>query len=121
IDVPWPVFSFTAFAIVAYLGHRQISLSAKVLGVALLLEAAILLVLAAPVLWKGGAEGFDLDSFAPTAIFAGGGTGAMFAIVFGAFIGFESTAIYSEEARDPKRTRSGERRVGKEGRSGWLR
>ncbi len=104
IDVPWPVFSFTAFAIVAYLGHRQISLSAKVLGVALLLEAAILLVLAAPVLWKGGAEGFDLDSFAPTAIFAGGGTGAMFAIVFGAFIGFESTAIYSEEARDPKRT-----------------
>src|SRR5690606_26834243 len=74
IDVPWPVFSFTAFAIVAYLGHRQISLSAKVLGVALLLEAAILLVLAAPVLWKGGAEGFDLDSFAPTAIFAGGGT-----------------------------------------------
>ena len=34
----------------------------------------------------------------------GGGTGAMFAIVFGAFIGFESTAIYSEEARDPERT-----------------
>ena len=28
----------------------------------------------------------------------------MFAIVFGAFIGFESTAIYAEEARDPEKT-----------------
>jgi amino acid transporter len=28
----------------------------------------------------------------------------MFAIVFGAFIGFESTAIYAEETRDPVRT-----------------
>jgi amino acid transporter len=104
VDVPWPVFSFTALAIVVYLGHRQISLSAKVLGIALLSEAAILLVLAAPVLWQGGADGLDLHSFSPSAIFAGGSTGAMFAIVFGAFIGFESTAIYSEEARDPERT-----------------
>ncbi|NKZ02358.1 APC family permease [Actinomadura latina] len=104
IDVPWPVFSFAALAIVVYLGHRQISLSAKVLGVALLSEAVILLVLAAPVLWQGGADGLDVSSFSPSAIFAGGGTGAMFAIVFGAFIGFESTAIYSEEARDPERT-----------------
>ncbi|MFC4055716.1 APC family permease [Actinomadura syzygii] len=104
VDVPWPVFSLTALAIVVYLGHRQISLSAKVLGVALLSEAVVLLVLAAPVLWQGGAEGLDLDSFSPSSVFAGGSTGAMFAIVFGAFIGFESTAIYSEEARDPKRT-----------------
>ena len=104
LDVPWPVWSFGALAIVAYLGHRQISLSAKVLGVALLTEAAVLLVLAAPVLWQGGAEGFDLSSFTPDSVFAGGSTGAMFAIVFGAFIGFESTAIYAEEARDPERT-----------------
>lgn len=104
IDLPWPVWSFAALAIVAYLGHRQISLSAKVLGIALLSEAAILLVLAAPVLVQGGAEGLDLGSFSPSSVFAGGGTGAMFAIVFGAFIGFESTAIYSEEARDPERT-----------------
>ena len=104
IDLPWWVYSFIALAIVAFLGHRQISLSAKVLGVALLTEAGILLILAVPVLLQGGAEGFDLAPFEPSAVFAGGGTGAMFAIVFGAFIGFESTAIYSEEARDPERT-----------------
>ena len=104
VDIPWPVFSLTALALVAILGHRQISLSAKVLGIALLTEAAVLLVLAVPVLIQGGPEGYDFSSFQPSAIFAGGGTGAMFAIVFGAFIGFESTAIYSEETRDPART-----------------
>lgn len=104
VDLPWPVYSLTALAIVAVLGHRRVSLSAKVLGAALLCEVAILLVLAVPVLLQGGAEGFSFGAFAPSAVFAGGGTGAMFAIVFGAFIGFESTAIYAEETRDPART-----------------
>jgi amino acid transporter len=104
VDVPWPVFALSAIGIVAVLGHRRISLSAKVLGVALLAEVAILLVLAVPVLVDGGPEGLDLGSFEPSAIFAGGGTGAMFAVVFGAFIGFESTAIYAEETREPART-----------------
>lgn len=104
IEVPWLVFSVVAIAIVAFLGYRQISLSAKVLGIALLTEAGVLLMLAVPVLLDGGAEGYDLSGFTPTTIFAGAGAGAMFAIAFGAFIGFESTAIYSEEAKDPKKT-----------------
>lgn len=104
LDVPWAVVALAALAIVAILGYRQISLSAKVLGIALLAEAGILLVLAVPVLIQGGAEGFDFAGFSPAAVFSVPGAGAMFAIAFGAFIGFESTAIYSEEARDPVRT-----------------
>ncbi len=104
LEVPWLVCSLMALLLVAALGHRQISLSAKVLGLALLTEAGILLVLAVPVLAQGGAEGLDLSGFEPNSIFPGTGAGAMFAIVFGAFIGFESTAIYSEEAKDPART-----------------
>jgi amino acid transporter len=104
VDIPWWVFAFTALLIVGVLGHRRISLSAKVLGVALFAETAILLVLAVPVLIQGGDSGFDVSSFKPSNVFAGGGTGAMFAIVFGAFIGFESTAVYAEETKDPART-----------------
>jgi len=104
LDVPWWILSLVAIAIVGYLGHRQISLSAKVLGAALLTETGVLLMLAIPVLIQGGAEGYDFTGFQPSSIFAGAGAGAMFAIVFGAFIGFESTAIYSEEARDPAKT-----------------
>jgi amino acid transporter len=104
VDIPWWVWALAALAIVAFLGHRQISVSAKVLGVALLTEAGVLLILGICVLFRGGPEGFDFSSFTPSAIFAGGGTGAMFAIVFGAFIGFESTAIYAEESRQPEKT-----------------
>jgi amino acid transporter len=104
IDVPWWTLSLLAIAIVWFLGHRQISLSAKVLGAALLTETVVLLVLAVPVLIQGGPEGYDFSGFQPNSIFAGAGAGAMFAITFGAFIGFESTTIYSEEARDPAKT-----------------
>ncbi|MGB3485180.1 MAG: APC family permease [Mycobacterium sp.] len=104
IGIAWWVWAFVALVVVGLLGHRQISLSARVLGVALIAEAAILLVLAVPVLLDGGPEGFDFSSFTPAAVFAGGGAGAMFAIVFGAFLGFESTAIYAEESREPAKT-----------------
>ncbi len=104
LSIPWWVFSLATWAIVFFLGHRQISISAKVLGIALISEAGVLLILALAVLITGGPDGLDLLSFKPSSIFAGGGTGAMFAIVFGAFLGFESTAIYTEEARDPRRT-----------------
>jgi len=103
LDIPWQVTSMLALATIAYLGHRRISLSAKVLGVVLLTEAVILLILAVPVLLQGGEQGFDLESFRPSTIFSGQ-AGAMFAICFGCFIGFESSAIYAEETRDPEKT-----------------
>lgn len=103
IEIDWFWLALAALLLVSYLGYRQITLSAKVLGVALFAEVTILLILAVPVLLTGGAAGFDFQAFSFSNIFAGGSTGAMFAIVFGAFIGFESTAIYAEETRNPAR------------------
>jgi len=99
----WEIWAFLSIALIGWLGYRRVTLSAKVLGVALGLEVAILLVLAIPVLLTGGAAGFAFESFAPQNIFASG-VGAVFALSFAAFIGFEATAIYAEEARDPGRT-----------------
>jgi amino acid transporter len=105
LTLPWPVCSAIALAVVAFLGHRRISFSARVLGVALLAEVAVLMALALPVLLTGGGpDGLTLDSFDPSLLLAGGGAGAMFTIAFGAFAGFESTAVYAEEAREPQRT-----------------
>lgn len=39
-DIPWPVYALATIAVVAVLGYRHIELSAKVLGVALVLESA---------------------------------------------------------------------------------
>src|SRR2546423_419391 len=69
----------------------------------LVLEMSVLAVLAVTILVKGGPEGYSWTSFAPSTFFHGApGIAIMFAVA--SFIGFEATAIYSEEARDPKRT-----------------
>ncbi|WP_231556330.1 APC family permease [Cryobacterium sp. MLB-32] len=79
---------------------------AKVLGLLMLLELTALLVTAVAILVDGGPEGLNLAaSFSPGAIIAGGLTGSAgiaFAFAFASFIGFEATAIYGEESKDPK-------------------
>ncbi len=108
LDLPWYVWSLLAWLIVTGLSLLSVDVGAKVLGVLLTLEVLILLVVGFAIFIVGGPEGVDLGaSFSPTEIFAGGfaGTaGIALAFAFASFIGFEATAIYGEESRDPKRT-----------------
>jgi amino acid transporter len=73
----------------------------------MILEILSLLVVAVAILANGGPEGWNLGaSFAPDAVLAGGiagGAGIAFAFAFASFIGFEATAIYGEESKDPKK------------------
>jgi amino acid transporter len=103
IDLAWWVWSLIAIAIVGVLGYRQIDLSAKVLAVLVIAEYIAVLILDATILGAGGAEGVSLTSFTPDAFFSGSTTIGML-LCFAAFMGFEATTIYSEEARDPERT-----------------
>lgn len=107
-DLPWYVWSLLAWLIVSGLSLLSVDIGAKVLGVLLTLEVLILLVVGFAIFIVGGPEGADFGaSFSPTEIFAGGfaGTaGIALAFAFASFIGFEATAIYGEESRDPKRT-----------------
>ena len=108
LALPWYVWALLAWVIVTALSLLRVDVGAKVLGVMLVLEVLVLLVAAIAILANGGPEGWNIPaSFAPTEIFAGGfaGTaGIALAFAFASFIGFEATAIYGEEARDPKRT-----------------
>ncbi|MEF2978642.1 APC family permease [Subtercola sp. YIM 133946] len=104
-DTPWYLWSALAMLIVAFLGYRNIDLSAKVLGVLLILEVLVIVVLSLAVLLKGGSTGGGVtaDSFTPAVIMSGPvGLGVMLA--FGGFTGFESTAIFRDEARVPHKT-----------------
>jgi amino acid transporter len=103
LDTPWQLWAFVGIALVAFLGYREVTLGARVLGVLMGCEVAILLIVAVAVMIKGGPEPASLAPFSPTNIFAAG-AGAMFVLAFGAYIGFEGTAIYAEEARKPSRT-----------------
>ncbi len=104
IDLPWGVYSLAALVVVGLLGYRHIDVGAKVLGVLLTAEVLILLVLAVAVLAHGGPQPMSFASFSPQNVFLAAGSGALFVFGFGAYLGFEGTAIYTEEAKDPKRT-----------------
>lgn len=103
VEVPWPVIAFAGVFVIWFLGYRSIEFGAKVLGVLLFAETGILALLAGGVLLDGGAQGLSLDSFTPDNVLVPG-TGAVLSFAFAAFTGFESTAIYRNEARDPART-----------------
>ncbi len=102
-EIPWLPVSLAGLVLIWYLGYRSIDFGAKVLGVLLVAETGILLLLAGGVLLDGGASGLTLDSLTPANV-AVPGMAAVLACAFAAFTGFESTAIYRREARDPHRT-----------------
>lgn len=102
-SIPWWLFAFASIAVVGTLGYRDIDLSSKVLAVVLIAEVAVVLLIVGAVTVTGGAEGLSLAPFAPANVLSGSpGVGLMFGVA--AFIGFESTAVYRDEARDPHRT-----------------
>ena len=107
-DIDWWIYAIVLILIVWVLSALSVDIGAKVLGVFLTVEVLALLVLAVAILAQGGASGIDFGaSFNPSNIFAGGftgGAGIAFAFALASFIGFEATAIYSEESKDPKRT-----------------
>ncbi|MFJ9245855.1 APC family permease [Streptomyces sp. NPDC101776] len=102
-ELPWWLWAGVLWGLVAVLGFRNIEVGTKVLSVLLVLEVGIVTVMTVAILAQGGAHGIDFDSFTPGAFSTGStGIGVMFAVA--SFVGFEATAIYSEEARDPKRS-----------------
>ncbi|MGU3432591.1 APC family permease [Actinomycetes bacterium M1A6_2h] len=102
-SIPWWVWSLAVVFVTGYLGYRDIELSTKVLGVLLAAEVGIVVLLDIAVIVKGGDSGLSASSFTPNQFMSGSpGIGLMFAVA--GFIGFESTAIFRNEARDPDRT-----------------
>ncbi|WP_460159827.1 APC family permease [Pseudomonas sp. S3_F07] len=103
LDLPWWTYSLLAMASIAILGYRKIDLSARVLSVVVIAEYLAILTLDFAILKTGGDSGINLDSFDRSHVFSGTPSiGLLFC--FAAFIGFEATTIYGEEARNPHRT-----------------
>lgn len=103
IQLAWPIYALGGVLLVGGLGFRSIEFGAKLLGITLVLETAILVLLAGAILVQGGASGFGLESLYPTHVFTPD-IAAVFGITLAAFMGFEATAIYRAESIDPRRT-----------------
>ncbi|MEP6785979.1 MAG: APC family permease [Sphingomonadales bacterium] len=103
LNTRWELWAILSIGAIAWLGYHKITMAAKVLTIALLLEAGLIVLVDAMILHDVGFSGLDFTSFSPGTIFAPGlGIALIYAI--NGCIGFEATAIYQEEARDRERT-----------------
>jgi amino acid transporter len=103
IDVKWWVIALVAWAIVALLGLQQVDVNGKVLAVLLVTEVAVIVVYSLVDVANPAGGSITFDTLSPSNLF-GSGTGALLALAVLGFVGFESSVVFSEEARDPKRT-----------------
>ncbi|MEV4149857.1 APC family permease [Amycolatopsis sp. NPDC049691] len=99
--LPWWPVALLMVLVVGAGGVLRVDLNAKVLGVALGLEVAVLVVLNAGMF--SHPAGSALTPLAPSSLFTAG-VGAVFAFSIAVFLGFEGAATYGEECRDPRRT-----------------
>ncbi len=100
IATPWWAWSLGWAALTWIFTRGGIDFSAKILGAALVLEVLILVALDLAILFRTGyaIEAWHPDAWAGPTL----GLGLLFAGT--AFLGFEATGLFGEEARDPKRT-----------------
>lgn len=105
LQVPWWVFSFGSMLLCLMLGVNRIHSGARVLGVLLTLETAVIVILDVAILFRSPTPvtDFSFEPFAPSTVFSGA-VGVALIFAHASFIGFEGSAIYGEEARNPKTT-----------------
>ncbi|WP_222711029.1 APC family permease [Quadrisphaera setariae] len=123
LSVNWLVLAAACVLVVGVLGYFDISLAAVVMGFFLVCEVVLLVALAASVVVRGPADGWQLGSLNPIGAFTGlpegggfdisagdppallaagsGAIGLFFA--FWSWVGFETTAVYGEESKNPRR------------------
>lgn len=102
VQVPWWLLSMLFVVIAWVLGIKRVEVGGKLLGVLMLAEVAIVLLTDVMLLVKKNGP-LNISSFEPS-VFMHGNLGIAFVFAIASFIGFESTAIYAEECRDPHKT-----------------
>ena len=123
IDVNWLLIALVGIVAIALFGYFDISIAAAFLGVTLIAEVLLLSALAFSVLFSGGGpDGLVVEAINPAnafknlqegggalgvtidgqAVAAGSGAIGLF-FAFWSWVGYETTAVYGEESRNPKR------------------
>lgn len=100
VQFDWFLSGLVLFVVAFLLARSGIDVSAVVLGISLVLETLLVFVFGFSVLFT---TGFDPAIFTPTVITSGSlWIGLLLAAT--AFIGFEATALFGEEAKNPRTT-----------------
>jgi amino acid transporter len=101
--LPWWLGSLALFAVVATLSYRGADLNVRVMITILLTEALVIIVFDIVQFATRGMSSESVSVLSPSSLAHGSFSAA---VVFGfiLYLGFEVSAVYSEEMRDPTRT-----------------
>jgi amino acid transporter len=103
ISPSWWVIALVAWAVTAALGLLRVDVNGGVLAVLLVAEVAVIVVYSVGSLANPAGGDVSFQALAPDNLF-GTGVGAILVIALLGFVGFESSVVFSEESRDPRRT-----------------
>lgn len=103
VEVPWWVFSGMAIGIGFLIALRGVTESSRLTAAVSLMQLAMIVVLAVAVLIQRPGGWLNSDMWSPSQAF---GPGLAFTIVFTLllFTGFETTAVFGEEVKAPRRS-----------------
>ncbi|UQA96332.1 APC family permease [Streptomyces halobius] len=101
LHVAWWLPALLGVLVTGLLGALKIDLNAKVLGVLLVIEVALIAVLDLAFAAAPGPQGLSLHAFDPTTL-GGAGLGTALCFAVAAFVGFEQAPVYAEETSRPQ-------------------
>lgn len=102
VTVPWWVFAFAFLLVIGALAFRGIDLNVRLVGFIVVVELIVIIIFNVVTLVKGGPDGYMTQSFTWSEFSSGSlSIGLLFAVC--TVNGFEATAIFREEAREPRK------------------
>ncbi|MGW7266818.1 APC family permease [Streptomyces sp. NPDC054842] len=100
LDIAWWIPALLSVLVVGALGWLKIDVNARVLGVLLLIEVALVVVFDIAAVADPAREGLSLHAFNPDTL-TGAGVGTALCFCIAAFTGFEQAPVYAEETSRP--------------------
>lgn len=100
LEIAWWIPALVAALVVGALGWLKIDVNAKVLGVLLVVEVALVVIFDIAAVADPGKEGLSLHAFNPDTL-TGAGVGTALCFCIAAFLGFEQAPVYAEETSRP--------------------
>lgn len=95
---PWWIWALAAWAAAGVVGVLHIAVNTRVVAVILVLELAIIGLFDLTGLTAPADGTLDIAALFPTALFSSGSIGGVLAFAVLSFVGFETVAVYREEA-----------------------
>ncbi len=103
VSVQWWVCALAGWAVIAVIGVLRVDVNGRVLAVLLAAECVVVLVYDLVFIGHPAGDEISFETLNPANLMTTG-WGASLAVAIAGFVGFEGSAVFAEETKDPRRT-----------------